>query len=147
VRRAFDAIFWRMVGSLTVADLDGELSNLLYQLYRLGELCRRRLAPAGAQLTQRPSARCWPLPPTCAPPARRCGRGPSTPTISRLPTCPRRPTPIATATATSTEPSPGSRCPRPIRMADISTMRTSSRDLPVLDTMRRAFDALAALLR
>jgi hypothetical protein len=35
----------------TVADLEDELSNLLHQLYRLGELCRWRLGPAGTKLS------------------------------------------------------------------------------------------------
>jgi hypothetical protein len=51
VRRAFDAAFLRMCTAHTVADLEDELSNLLHQLYRLGELCRWRLGtPAGTKL-------------------------------------------------------------------------------------------------
>jgi hypothetical protein len=52
VRRAFDAAFLRMCAAATVADLEDELSNLLQQLYRLGELCRWRLGmPAGTKLS------------------------------------------------------------------------------------------------
>jgi hypothetical protein len=52
VRRAFDAAFRRMCAAPTVADLEDELSNLLHQLYRLGELCRWRLGtPAGTKLS------------------------------------------------------------------------------------------------
>jgi hypothetical protein len=51
VRRAFDAAFLRMCTAHTVADLEDELSNLLHQLYRLGELCRWRLGPAGTKLS------------------------------------------------------------------------------------------------
>jgi hypothetical protein len=43
IRRAFDAAFRRMCAATTQADLEDELSNLLHQLYRLGELCRWRL--------------------------------------------------------------------------------------------------------
>src|SRR5919108_4850200 len=51
VRRAFDAAFLRMCAAPTVADLEDELSNLLHQLYRLGELGRWRLGtPAGTKL-------------------------------------------------------------------------------------------------
>jgi hypothetical protein len=52
VRRAFDAAFLRMCAAPTVADLEDELSNLLHQLHRLGELCRWRLGtPTGTKLT------------------------------------------------------------------------------------------------
>jgi hypothetical protein len=40
VRRAFDGALRRMCAAPTVADLEDELSNMLHQLYRLGELCR-----------------------------------------------------------------------------------------------------------
>jgi hypothetical protein len=51
VRRAFDAAFLRMCAAPTVADLEDDLSSLLQQLYRLGELCRWRLGtPAGTKL-------------------------------------------------------------------------------------------------
>ena len=54
VRRAFDAAFRRMCAAPTVADLEDELSNVLHQLYRLGELCRWRLGtPAGTKLSPR----------------------------------------------------------------------------------------------
>jgi hypothetical protein len=39
-----------MCAAPTVADLEDELSNLLHQLYRLGELCWWRLGPAGTKL-------------------------------------------------------------------------------------------------
>lgn len=51
VRRAFDGAFRRMCAAPTVADLEDELSNMLHQLYRLGELCRWRLGPAGTKLS------------------------------------------------------------------------------------------------
>ena len=42
-RRAFDAVFQRMRTDMVQAHLDDELGNLLHQLYKLGELCRLRL--------------------------------------------------------------------------------------------------------
>jgi hypothetical protein len=51
VRRAFDAAFLRMSDACIVADLEDELSNLLHHLYRLGELCRWQLGPAGTKLS------------------------------------------------------------------------------------------------
>jgi hypothetical protein len=44
VRRAFEAAAGRLHSALTQAEVEDELSNLLHHLYRLGELCRRRLA-------------------------------------------------------------------------------------------------------
>jgi hypothetical protein len=43
VRRAFEAAWGRMVGATTVEDAEDELSNLLCQLYRLGELAKRTI--------------------------------------------------------------------------------------------------------
>lgn len=43
VRRPFDAAFQRMCAATTQDQLEDELSNLLHQLYRLSELCRKRL--------------------------------------------------------------------------------------------------------
>lgn len=43
IRLAFDAAFQRMCEAATEADLTSELSNVLNQLYRLGELCKTRL--------------------------------------------------------------------------------------------------------
>ena len=51
VCRAFDAAFLRMSDACMVADLEDELSNLLHHLYRLGELCRWQLGPAGTKLS------------------------------------------------------------------------------------------------
>jgi hypothetical protein len=51
VRRAFDGAFQRMCAAPAVADLEDELSNMLHQLYRLGELCRWWLGPAGTKLS------------------------------------------------------------------------------------------------
>jgi hypothetical protein len=51
VRRAFNSVAARLRAAKTHAEVEDELSNLLHQLYRLGELCRWRLAPAGAKLT------------------------------------------------------------------------------------------------
>jgi hypothetical protein len=42
VRRAFDAAFQRMRAASTVGDHEDELSNLLQHLYKLGELVRKR---------------------------------------------------------------------------------------------------------
>jgi hypothetical protein len=43
VRHAFDSAFRRMCEAKTEADLVSELSNMLSHLYRLWELCRTRL--------------------------------------------------------------------------------------------------------
>lgn len=43
VRYAFDSAFKRKCDAETEADLTAELSNTLHHLYRLGELCKRRL--------------------------------------------------------------------------------------------------------
>ena len=43
VRRAFDSAFRRMVAASTEADVEDELSNLLCHLYRLNELGKGRL--------------------------------------------------------------------------------------------------------
>ena len=51
VRRAFGSAFGRMCAASTVADLEDELSNMLHQLYRLGELCRWRLGPTSTKLS------------------------------------------------------------------------------------------------
>jgi hypothetical protein len=42
-RRAFDAVLQRMRADATQAHLNDDLGNLLQQLYKLGELCRLRL--------------------------------------------------------------------------------------------------------
>ena len=42
VRRPFDAAFHRMCSATTVGDLEDELSNALHHLYRLAELCKTR---------------------------------------------------------------------------------------------------------
>jgi hypothetical protein len=42
IRRAFDAAFQRMRVASTVGDHEDELSNLLQHLYKLGELVRKR---------------------------------------------------------------------------------------------------------
>ena len=51
VRRAFGSAFRRMCAASTVADLENELSNMLHQLHRLGELSRWRLGPTGTRLS------------------------------------------------------------------------------------------------
>jgi hypothetical protein len=43
IEKAFNDAFRRMCAAPTEADLESELSNLLNHLYRLGELCKRRL--------------------------------------------------------------------------------------------------------
>ena len=52
VRRAFDAAFRRMRTASTVAEQEDELSNLLQHLDKLGELCRRRLGSSGKPLSK-----------------------------------------------------------------------------------------------
>ena len=42
--KAFNDSFQRMCAAPTEADLESELSNVLNHLYRLGELCKRRLS-------------------------------------------------------------------------------------------------------
>jgi len=49
VRRAFDAAAQRLQAATTQAEVEDELSNMLHHLYRLGEMCRRRLAKPSAQ--------------------------------------------------------------------------------------------------
>lgn len=49
VRRAFDAAAQRLRVATTQAEVEDELSNMLHHLYRLGELCRRQLAKPPAQ--------------------------------------------------------------------------------------------------
>jgi hypothetical protein len=49
VRRAFDAAADRLCAATTQAEVEDELSNMLQHLYRLSELCRRRLAKPPAQ--------------------------------------------------------------------------------------------------
>ena len=51
VRRAFGSAFRRMCAASMVADLENELSNMLHQLHRLGELSRWRLGPTGTKLS------------------------------------------------------------------------------------------------
>ncbi len=42
VRRAFNAAFQRMREANDTGELQDELSNMLHHMYRLGELCKRR---------------------------------------------------------------------------------------------------------
>jgi hypothetical protein len=53
VRRAFDAAADRLRAATTQAEVEDELSNMLHHLYRLGELCRWRLAKPPAQQLSR----------------------------------------------------------------------------------------------
>jgi hypothetical protein len=51
IRRAFDAATDRLYRAKTMQEAEDEVSNVLNQLYRLGELCRWRLGqPPGTQL-------------------------------------------------------------------------------------------------
>ena len=43
VRRAFNSAFQRMCAASTIGDLEDELSNMLHHIYRLGELGKARL--------------------------------------------------------------------------------------------------------
>jgi hypothetical protein len=49
IRRVFDAASDRLYRAKTMQEAEDELTIVLDQLYRLGELCRRRLAPPGRQ--------------------------------------------------------------------------------------------------
>ena len=54
VRRAFDAASDRLYRAKTMQEAEDELSNVLHQLYRLGELCRWRLGqPPGTKLGEK----------------------------------------------------------------------------------------------
>ena len=134
-----------MVGSPNLADLDGELSNLLHQLYRLGELCRRRLAPAGARLSPKAfGAMLTGSRGLRAARAAMWARGLDTHDLVEVATPPDSYSDrygdiygaVTWRPLTQTDPDG-----RHLDYANELEGRS------VLDTMRRAFDALAALLR
>jgi hypothetical protein len=54
IRRTFDAATDRLYRAKTMQEAQDELSNVLHQLYRLGELCRWRLGqPPGTKLGEK----------------------------------------------------------------------------------------------
>src|SRR5215218_189828 len=54
IRRTFDAATDRLYRAKTMQEAEDELSNVLHQLYRLGELCRWRLSqPPGTKLGEK----------------------------------------------------------------------------------------------
>jgi hypothetical protein len=151
VRRAFDAAAQRLQAATTQAEVEDELSNMLHHLYRLGEMCRRRLAkPPAQQLSKKEFG-------------ERLRRGSIDERAARVAMWLRaedthKLVAVDLATAPDTYGDTygdvyGAADWKPITLTDQDPAAERHKDYPqvfqgqpVLDSTRRAFDALAALL-
>jgi hypothetical protein len=152
VRRAFDSAVRRMSVATTVADLEDELSNMLHHLYRLGELRRWQLSQVPSEQLNRKDF------------GERLRRGSDDLRAARAAMWVRNDDThnLASVTASPVPPAAVTGLYGPIYTAmygvlawqPLTKTDSAGRDQDyadtlegrsVLDTMRRAFDAMAAL--